>query len=178
MTTEPHQKTAVEPLSNAYRLLNPGVVVLVSVGDDKADNLFSVAWNMPLKRDPALVALLIGKRHYSWPFIEKTGEFGVNIPDATIMNAVLGAGRIHGSEVEDKFAHVGLHRQEASKIKAPLVLEAVANMECKVSKIVDMDSSVLVIGEVLEAVVAAQHFDKNHWVFENGLQLIHHLGGG
>jgi len=45
------KKIKIDPSPNAYRLLNPGAVALISVGDGKADNLFSVTWNMPLRRD-------------------------------------------------------------------------------------------------------------------------------
>ena len=36
------KKTKIAPSPNAYRLLNPGAVALISVGDGKTDNLFSV----------------------------------------------------------------------------------------------------------------------------------------
>lgn len=35
-------------VNNPHRLLTPGSVVLISVGDREDDNLFPVAWNMPL----------------------------------------------------------------------------------------------------------------------------------
>ena len=84
------KKMKIGPSPNAYRLLNPGAVALISVGDGKVDNLFSVTWNMPMRRDPGMVAILSGKRNFSYPIIERTGEFGMNIPDAGIVDAVLG----------------------------------------------------------------------------------------
>ena len=81
-------KAPIEPLSNAYRLLNPGSVVLVSVGDGDDDNLFAVTWNMPVRKDPGMLALLSGKRHHSYPFIARTGELGVNVPDASLADAM------------------------------------------------------------------------------------------
>ena len=73
------KKIKIDPSPNAYRLLNPGAVALISVGDGKADNLFSVTWNMPLRREPGMVAMLSGKGHLSYPFIQKTGE-GIWLP--------------------------------------------------------------------------------------------------
>ena len=60
-------------LAKAYRLINPGCVFLVSVGDGQRDNLFSVAWNMPLAKDPA---------HSLKSFRQKTGE--IDPCDATM----------------------------------------------------------------------------------------------
>ncbi len=170
-------KINIEPLAHAYKLLNPGAVVLISVGDGKADNLYSVTWNMPARRDPGMVAILSGKRHYSFPFIEKTGEFGVNIPHAGIAEAVLGCGRTTGSRVQDKFKRFGLTRLSAQKIKAPLVNEAVGNLECRVCQVIDLGYSALLIAQILAARAAPEHFRNGEWCFENGLKLLHHLGG-
>ena len=171
------EKAVVRPLANAYRLLNPGCLVLVSVGDGEGDNLFPVAWNMPLRKDPPMVALLSGKGHHSYPFIAKTGELGLNVAHADIMDAVLGCGTTSGAGGVDKWARFGLTRRPADRIKAPLVEEAVAHLECRVCQVVDLGASSLLLAQVLEATAATEHFQNGRWLFSNGLQLIHHLGG-
>ncbi len=170
-------KAAVMPRTVAYRLLNPGSVVLISVGDGERDNLFPVTWNMPVKKDPGTVALLSGKRHFSYPFIEETGEFGINIPDASLVNALYGCGTTSGRNVPDKFGRFGLTRQAAEQIKAPLVAEAVANLECRVLQLVDLDTASLIVAEILGAVASVDHFVDGNWTFANGLKLLHHLSG-
>ena len=170
-------KKKIDPSPNAYKMLNPGAVALISVGDGKADNLFSVTWNMPLRRDPGMVAILSGKRHYSYPFIDRTGEFGINIPHGGIVDAVLGCGRTTGSKVPDKFERFGLTRQVAEKIRPPLVAEAVASLECRVCQVVDMGQSSLLIAQIVAAQAAEEHFRNGEWCFDNGLELVHHLGG-
>lgn len=171
------EKVKVEPNGVAYRLLNPGCIVLISVGDGKRDNLFPVTWNMPVRKDPGLVAILSGKRHFSYPFIADTGEFGINIPDAALVDAVYGCGTTSGKDVPDKFARFKLTRQKAARIKPPMVAEAVANMECRVSQVVDLGGQALLIAQILHAVASEDHFRKGSWTFENGLALLHHMGG-
>ncbi len=171
------EKAQIEPLSNAYRLINQGSVVLITVGDGQRDNLFPVAWTMPVRKDPGMVAILSGKGHYSYPFIVNTGEFGINIPDVSIVDAFLGCGTTTGRKVEDKFAKFQLTRQEATHIKAPLLVEAVANLECRVCQMIDLGGTSLIIAQVLDAIAATEHFKDGHWTFDNGLQLIHHLSG-
>jgi flavin reductase (DIM6/NTAB) family NADH-FMN oxidoreductase RutF len=171
------EKVNVSPSPGAYRLLNPGCVVLISVGDGTQDNLFPVTWNMPVRKEPGMVAILSGKRHYSYSFIANTGEFGVNVPDVSIVDAVLGCGTVSGRNVKDKFSRFSLTRQKARKIKAPLVEEAIAHLECRVCQVVDLGPSSLIIGQILFATADPNHFQRGEWNFDNGLQLIHHLGG-
>ena len=170
------EKITVSPDAST-RLINHGPVVLISVGDQEKDNLFTVAWNMPIRKDPPLVAIETGKSHYSYAFIAKTGEFGLNVPTASIAENVMAAGRVTGRTVDDKWQHVGLTRHPASLIKAPLVAEAVANLECRVSQVVDLGASALLIAQVVAAVVDRNSFDGKVWRFDAGLELLHHLGG-
>jgi flavin reductase (DIM6/NTAB) family NADH-FMN oxidoreductase RutF len=170
-------KKRIEPLSSATRLINHGPCVLVSVGDKKRDNLFTVAWNMPVRKDPPLVAIESGKRHFSYGFIARTGEFGLNVPTLDIAEKVLAAGKISGADVDDKFARVGLTRESASSIKPPLVAEAVANLECRVCQVVDLGASALLIAQVVDARADEAAFQDGEWKLCNGLRLLHHLGG-
>jgi len=160
-----------------HRLLTPGLTLLISTGNEQDDNLFSVAWNMPVRKQPPMVAILCGKRHYSFKLLEKTGEFGINIPDHNLIDEVIGCGKTSGKDITDKFDKFNLTRKKAKIIKAPLVLEAIANLECRIFDIRDMGTSALITAQVLNAVVDEKHFKNNQWIFENGLQLIHHLGG-
>jgi flavin reductase (DIM6/NTAB) family NADH-FMN oxidoreductase RutF len=169
------KKTAIAPLSLAYRLLNPGGVVLVSVGDGQRDNLFTVAWNMPACDDPPVAALLSSRDHFSFPFIERTGELALNIPGADILDAVYGCGKTSGAEVADKFARFSLHRETAAALHVPLVAEAVANLECRVDRIVDVEGCALIVARVVSARAADEHFRDGDWCFDRGLALVHHL---
>ena len=171
------EKVHIESLSDATRLINHGPCVLITVGDSLRDNLFTVAWNMPIRKNPPMVAIESGKSHFSYDFIKRTGEFGINVPCARIVEKVLAAGRVSGQTLDDKFAVVGLTRQEATSIKAPLVAEAVANLECRVCQVVDLGASSLLIAQVLDAVADKDSFKDGAWNFENGLELLHHLGG-
>jgi flavin reductase (DIM6/NTAB) family NADH-FMN oxidoreductase RutF len=164
-------------VSNPHRLLTPGLVLLITSGDGEDDNIFSVAWNMPLRKSPPMVAILSGKGHYSYSLIMKTGEFGINIPDAGLAEAVVYCGRNSGRDVPDKFAGAGLRRVKAREIKAPLVEEAVARMECRISQVVDMGYSSLLIAQALHSQVLKKCYPDGRWDFGNGLELIHHIGG-
>ena len=168
-------KTKIFLSDNAYNLLNPGAVTLISVGDGKSDNLFALTWNMPISKSPGMMAILSDKNNYSYQFIKRTGEFGVNIPSLEIAEAVLGCGRTTGRKVSDKFSRFGLTRQPSENIKAPLVLEAVGNLECRVNRIIDVEGSALIIAEIVAAMVAKAHYKEGGWHYKNGLALLHHI---
>ncbi len=170
-------KIAIDPLTTAYKVLNPGCVVLVSCGDGERDNLFAVTWNMPVRKNPPLLALLSGKGHFSYPIIERTGELGINVMDAGHVDAVLGCGRTSGKTEPDKFARFELTRQRPTTITAPLVDEAIATLECRVERIVDLEVSALIIARITAAAADPRHFVDGGWSFDNGLRLLHHLTG-
>lgn len=160
-----------------HRLITPGPVLLVSAGNGSDDNLFSVAWSMALRKDPPMAAILSGKGHYSWELIRATGEFGLNVPDASLAEAVLFCGRNSGRDLPDKFSAAGLTRTPAREIAAPMVGEAAAHLECRISQMVDMGYSSLLIAHVVHAEARKDCFSNGGWDFAGGLRLLHHLGG-
>ncbi len=162
---------------NPHRLLTPGPVVMITAGDEDNDNIFSVAWATPLRKDPPMAAILSGKGHYSYPLIMKRGEFGINIPDASLARAVVYCGTNSGRDVSDKFAPAGLTRVKAKEIEAPMIAEAAARIECRISQVVDMGYSSLLIANILFAEVKKEYYSGGKWDFSGGLELIHHLGG-
>lgn len=164
-------------VDSPHRLVTPGPVLLVTVGDGSDDNLFSVAWNMALRKTPPMVAILSGKGHYSWNLMGSTGEFGLSVPDTSLAEAVLYCGRHSGREVPDKFSAAGLTRSPAREIAAPLVREAVAHLECRICQVVDMGHSSLLVANVVHAEAREDCFTDGSWDFSGGLRLLHHLGG-
>ena len=169
-------KIHIETSLQAYRLINPGVVFLVTSGNGEKQNVYAAAWNIPIRKEPGMVAIVTDKSHYSYSLITQTWEYGINIPDASLVDAVYGCGSTSGWEV-DKFSRFGLTPWKAQMITPPLIKEAIAHMECKVCQTIDMGDTVLFIAHIMVATVDPRHFKNNRWVFDNGLQLIHHIGG-
>ena len=167
------------PLELAYRLLNPGCVVLVSTGTHGGrDNLLTIAWNMPARKDPPTLALVCSREHFSYPLLSLTRELGINLMSGQYARAVHGCGSVSGFDVGDKFERFALSRVAASRIQAPLVAEAVAHLECRIAQEVSLGSSALLVVNVIAAAASAEHFVDGHWRLDRGLTLLHHLGGG
>jgi flavin reductase (DIM6/NTAB) family NADH-FMN oxidoreductase RutF len=161
---------------SVYRLLHPRQVVLVTCADEKGrPNVLTVAWSTPLSFDPPLVGVSIGKNRYSHGVISRSGEFAISIPPAPLLEKVKRCGTLSGRN-RDKFREVGLTPQPSRRLKAPVVKEGIAHLECRVVKKVEVGDHTLFVGEVVEAYADEGVFNGEKFNPE-AVELIYHLGG-
>lgn len=118
------------PVANIRRFLEPGPIVLVSSHWKGATNIMSMGWHMVMEFSPSMVGCFITPANHSFEMIRKSRECVINIPEAHLLETVIGIGNCHGDTV-DKFGEFGLTADHASKVKAPLIRECFANYECK-----------------------------------------------
>lgn len=124
---------------------------LISCGDiDDKSNVIAVSFCMPVSKEPPLIACAIGKKAYSSQLIENTKEFIVNVPTKELEAKTYYCGYHSGHEV-DKFKETGLTPKPARKLRAPIIEECVAHMECKVVQEFETGDKNLFVGEVIEA---------------------------
>jgi flavin reductase (DIM6/NTAB) family NADH-FMN oxidoreductase RutF len=90
----------------------------------------------------------------------------IAIPTVDLIDQVVGVGTCSGSDV-DKFEKFRFTPLKAKRVRAPLIKECVANIECKVIDIVAKHSIV-----VLEGVAA--YFDRSR----KEKRTIHSVGDG
>ena len=119
------------PLSRVYGLLEPGPVVLISVAGRGGANIMTQSWHTMMEFEPPLVGCVISGRNYSFDVLRKTRECVINIPTLELADAVVKCGNLSGSKT-DKFAACGLTPTPARLVKAPLIAECHANLECRV----------------------------------------------
>ena len=134
-------------ISKAFTLIEPGPVVLVTTNDGKKNNIMTISWTMVLDFTPAF-ALTTGEWNYSFAALRKTRECVISIPTVDMIDKVIGIGTCSGVNT-DKFAKFKLTPVEGKKVKAPLIKECLANIECIVSDIIEKHNIV-----VLRAVAA------------------------
>ena len=162
-------------LGSAYRLLHPKHTILVSCMESSGRaNIITLAWSMPVSLRPPLVAVSIAPRRYSHGLIEETGEFVINVPTIDIVKETLYCGRISGRSV-DKFKAARLTPVPAKRVKAPIIEECVAHLECKLYNKVRAGDHTIFIGEVVAAYVKEEIFKETFNIKK--AKLIYHLGG-
>jgi flavin reductase (DIM6/NTAB) family NADH-FMN oxidoreductase RutF len=119
------------PLSKVYQLLEPGPVVLVTTSRDGQSNVMTLSWHLMMDFEPPLVGIVMGNSDYSFGILNSTRECVINIPTVELAKKVVGCGNTSGVHL-DKFKKFGLTPSRASLVKAPLIKECFASLECRV----------------------------------------------
>jgi flavin reductase (DIM6/NTAB) family NADH-FMN oxidoreductase RutF len=164
-------------LSSFYRLLHPKLAVLITSLNTLKDkpNIMTLAWAMPISRNPPLLLIGMAPQRYSHELIVGPKEFVVNIPTMDIIKETLFCGKATGRE-HDKFAETGLTPLPAKMIRPPIIKECVAHLECKLHHQIAMGDHTLFIGEVLTAYVNKDAFLNTKFNLEK-VKLLYHAGG-
>jgi flavin reductase (DIM6/NTAB) family NADH-FMN oxidoreductase RutF len=152
-------------LSRAFTLVEPGPVVLVTTHDGSKNNIMTISWTMVLDFTPVL-AITTGEWNYSFAALRKTRECVIAVPTVDLLDRVVGIGTCSGADT-DKFARFKLTAVPGKVVKAPLIEECLANIECKVVDMVLRHNIV-----VLEAVAA--HIDSAR----KEKRMVHAVGDG
>ena len=119
------------PLAKAYTLLEPGPVVLVTTAHKDRINIMTLSWHCMMEFEPPLVGFVMSNRNDSFDLLKGSRECVINIPTLELAQQVVAVGNSHGRKL-DKFAAFGLTAKSAAHVKAPLIDECYANLECKV----------------------------------------------
>jgi len=119
------------PLSEVYRLLEPGPVVLVTTRRAGRANVMPMSWHLMLEFEPPLVGCVISNLNYSFATLKATKECVINIPTVELAKKVVACGNLFGGQV-DKFKMVGLTPVPAECVKPPLIAECYTSLECRV----------------------------------------------
>lgn len=130
--------------SKIFTLIEPGPVVLVTTHDGGKNNIMTITWTMVLDFSPRL-AITTGPWNHSYTALRQTGECVIAIPTVDLLDRVLGIGTCSGADT-DKFARFGLTPMPGNFVKAPLIRECLANIECTVVDIVDQHNIVVLDG--------------------------------
>lgn len=156
------------PLSRVYSLLEPGPVVMVTTSRNGEANIMTMSWYTMLEFEPPLVGCVISNRNYTFNIVKATKECVINIPTKELAKKVVSCGNISGRCIA-KFKTFHLTPAAASYVKAPLIAECYANLECKVIDTSMANKYNFFILEVLKAWIAPSVKHP---------RTIHHLGKG
>ena len=137
-------------LSKVYQLLEPGPVVMLSTYSKKGPDVMTMSWHMMIDFEPPIFACIISNRNYSFDILRKTRECVINIPTADLAKKVVAVGNSSGRDI-DKFASFQLTQEKGSFVKAPLIKECFASLECRVIDTKMVEKYGMFIFEVVKA---------------------------
>jgi flavin reductase (DIM6/NTAB) family NADH-FMN oxidoreductase RutF len=143
----------------AMRRLAGGVSV-ITAGRGADISGMTVTSVSSLSVDPPALIVSINREASSWPLLKRYGFFGVNMltsDQLDIAERFTGKGGLKGA---DRFT--GAHwTMRASGV--PLLVDALAAIDCEVEDIVERHSHALVIGRVLDVTVSARTAALAYW---------------
>lgn len=162
-------------LKNAKWLIEPGCVILVTSGTMQHANIMTFSWQSPVRSGESCeVQLVINPNRYTYELIQKNKELVINIPNVDLVDQVHRIGTTTGRRV-DKFKDSGLTCLASESVAPPLIDECAANLECKVSRIIDLEHHHILICQVVRAIAEPAYFD-GQWNPEK-YHTLHYLGG-
>ena len=118
------------PIHKAFTLLEPGPVVLVTTADKNRPNIMTLSWTMVLDFTGHF-AFMTGSWNFSCKALLKNRECVIAIPTVELAKKAVQIGSCSGAEI-DKFKKFKLTALESARVKAPLIEECYANIECRV----------------------------------------------
>ena len=119
------------PLAKAFQLIEPGPVVLLTTANKGKANVMTMTWHMDVDFTP-LIACVVSSGDYSFEAISKTRQCVIAVPGADLIDKVVDIGNCSGVDT-NKFEKFGLTPVPATNVKAPLIAECLANIECRVA---------------------------------------------
>ena len=120
------------PLGKVYQLIEPGPVVMLTTAYRGRADIMTMSWHMMVDFEPPLIACVVSEADYSFAALRTTKECVIAIPAVGLASKVVKVGNTSGRDI-DKFAAFGLTPLPAEQVKAPLVKECFANIECRVT---------------------------------------------
>ncbi|MEK8022382.1 MAG: flavin reductase family protein [Candidatus Hydrogenedentota bacterium] len=172
-------KLAVDS-KDLWKLLNPCPTVLITARHEDRNQVCAVAWCMPLDFDPPKAVLVLASGQATTEAARASGELVINVPGAGMAEKVLAAGRTSGRK-RDKFRDFDLRTCPSKHVKAPSLLECLANIDCRILEQGTpvgealRESYDVVLVEMLGGCADERYF-QGRWLIENGARLLHHLG--
>lgn len=169
-------------LEHASRLINHGPTVLVTSAHGSRRNVMAAAWSMPVEFTPPRIAVVIDKQTYTRELVAASGAFGLCLPGSALVDLTYAVGSVSGRNV-DKFVRHGVVTANGPVLGVPLIESGCAAwLECRLIREPHTEDAYdTCFAEVVAAAANERIFAGGHWLFSadnEGLQTIHHLGGG
>ena len=130
-------------IAELFHRLTSGVYV-VNVAHTERLDAFTAAWVMQASFDPLLLAVSINPRNASYPSLQASGTFAVNVLKQGQLELARYFGTRSGRE-HDKLASVSWR---PACNGAPVLQEALAYFECELTEHVRVGDHSLVVGRV------------------------------
>lgn len=143
-------------------MLYPLPVVMVSMADrDGKYNIITIAWAGTVCTNPPMVSISVRPERYSYPILQETGEFVINLTTRELAFATDFCGVKSGRDT-DKFRELELTPLPGKEVSAPLIGESPVNLECRVRQILPLGSHHMFLADVVAVHADEKYMDEKH----------------
>ncbi len=140
-------------------MIYPLPAVLVSCGETPDEyNLLTISWTGTICSDPPMCYISVRPSRHSYEIIKRTGEYVINLTTEKLARATDWCGVKSGKNI-NKWKEMTLTPAPAGIVKAPIVLEAPVNIECKVKEVLNLGSHHMFISEVVNVIADDEYID-------------------
>jgi flavin reductase (DIM6/NTAB) family NADH-FMN oxidoreductase RutF len=126
------------------------VVIVIARDKNGKANPVTLGWTMIASYEPPMMAIGVYKGHYSVKCIRHSKCFTIAYPSSDMAKAALFFGS-HSGRDTDKLAQFNTETAPARKIDSVLLMDAVANFECKLVKQIATGDHITFVGQILTA---------------------------
>ena len=138
------EKIKIDPNAFVY----PMPMVLVGTTLENRPNFMAVGWVSRVNFKPPMIAVALGKTHYTNTGIHQNRSFSVNVPGMDLLEKVDYCGLVSGKNI-DKSQLFDIFYGELPN--TPMIRQCPLCMECKLVNPVDLPTNTLFIGEIIGA---------------------------
>ena len=153
------RKISSDGFRGAMRHLTGGVSV-ITAGRGREISGMTVTSVSSLSVDPPALIVSINREASSWLLLKRYGGFGVNILTSDQIDIAERFTGKDGLKGADRFAGAEWATRASG---SPLLVDALAAIDCEVEDIIERHSHAIVIGRVLDVMVSARSAALAYW---------------
>ena len=147
-------------------MIYPLPAVMVSLGETPEEyNIITIAWTGTLCSDPPMCYISVRPQRHSYEILQRTREFVINLTTKPLAFATDWCGVRSGRQYQ-KFEEMHLTPGAATKVKAPIIVEAPINIECRVTDVQRLGTHDMFIAEVVNVKADEQYIDPRTGSFD------------
>jgi flavin reductase (DIM6/NTAB) family NADH-FMN oxidoreductase RutF len=139
----------------AYYQHYPRTAIIVCAHYEGKTDAMACTWHSPISSKPPLFGILLSPKRYTYKLIVSSKEFTANFMSAESIGLLSAVGGTKG-EITDKFAAFNISKDIPLKTNAPVLADAYAAYECKLTEDRQYGDHRLIVGEVVAV----------HWLAE------------
>ncbi len=140
-------------------LVAPVPPAMVTCGEGERANIITIAWTGIINTHPPKTYISVRPSRHSYGLIKESGEFVINLTSSKLVRAADFCG-IHTGRKINKFERCGLHTEEASEVKCPLLAESPMSLECRVTDVIELGSHHMFLADIVAVDVDEALLDK------------------